>query len=351
MVSAALIFNCGCPRPHAEVNQTVDGKLETGDDLNSTVLPSAKRELALNCAGGPTSLAFSPDSNFLAVGVAGDDESNASLVSIYSTTDWSKQRDIEFKDVIPDVCFSPDGTKLAACGFNGHVCVWLVSDSSIVCEFARGTPLSVALSFSRDSQQIAVSGTNDATLISATTGEKIRSWHVDDGLVYGLAFSPTSDVVATCGHLHAFALWNSTDGKNVRTVSVGQGTLISFSPSGQRIAANYLPQRDLGGGRKILSSRSVLLIADGRTGTKIHSVPFEMESLSALAFTADGRFLALGSQYSKLEFFNVETGKLVGNVSVATEGVTAIALSLDGRWMATASEHGTTVEIWKLSTN
>jgi WD40 repeat protein len=310
---------------------------------------SAKLAQTLNLDGTPRSLAFSPDSQRLAVGLGLGDDARNSTICVFATNTWSKERDVSFDDVQPCVRFSPDNALIAACGFGGKVHVWRASDGGNVCKFSRG-PISRALDFSPDSNRIAVSGTNDATIINAETGERMQSWHVASGLINGLAYSPQAEVVATCGHLHAVALWNPQNGKQLFSNSAGQGIFLAFAPNGRFVATVYCPQTDLGGGRSIKSSNSILQMVDTSSHAVLYDRELPNEPLGAISFTADGWHLAIGTRNASVRLLNARTGEAVAQLPVNTQAVTAIGLSPDGQYMVTGSEHESRLEVWKLET-
>ena len=149
-----------------------------------------------------------------------------------------------------------------------------------------------SLSVSPDGQMI-VSGSNDTTVrLWRSGGAPISTWQTS-GRVRAVAFSPDGKTVATAnvaGETSTIALWN---------------------------------------------------VADGKVRLKI-DVP---DSISSIAFSPNGAFLAAGGHDGTAKIWNVQSGRLLRTLTGHQGWVNAIAFSPDSRTLASASEDGT-VKLW-----
>ncbi len=72
-------------------------------------------------------------------------------------------------------------------------------------------------------------------------------------------------------------------------------------------------------------------------------------SVSSVAFSPDGRYLASGSRDKTVRLWERETGKLVRSLEGHTDWVTSVAFSPDGRYLASGGWDNT-VRLWEWET-
>jgi len=316
-------------------------------------LPSAKRVFTLptlvttiGLKGNPYSLAFSPNSQLLAVGANGESDDQAT-VSLFSTETWEVIRDVAFDDSLPFVRFAPNGYLFGASGFGGAIRLFDVETGDERAAWSMGGPVTQGISFSSDENRLAVTGTNSVAIWSLERGEIVLKWTASIGIVNSAAFRPGSDEVATAGHGHIVNIWDSTTGESRFKQTSGQGTSLAFSPNGEFVAVLYFPQQELPGGRTAQISVGHILLMRAGDGLVLHDI--EKSEATCLGFTPDGQTLVVGGNERYLTFYDASTMQLRGRLPVATEQVTAVALSADGNYLAVASEHDRIVQIWNVS--
>ncbi|MCI0617333.1 hypothetical protein L0244_30530, partial [bacterium] len=167
------------------------------------------------------SIAFSPDSRFLAFGpfLGG--------LHLWNTDDSSPAMVWNDGQTISSIVFSPDGTTLAIDIGIDHVI-----------EFRRipdGTPLG-SLNIGGDDNADAMTFSQDNNLLAAARYGKVEIWRLSDktlihslkGIGYWInevAFSPTGNIFAT-GTLNT-AQWNGSDGKQLQSLPIHGN---AFSP-------------------------------------------------------------------------------------------------------------------------
>jgi WD40 repeat protein len=109
---------------------------------------------------------------------------------------------------------------------------------------------------------------------------------------------------------------------------------VAFSPDGRRVAGagvDFLKVWDLQTGHPVAGFRD---LGDRR---------------SAMAFSADGRFLAAGDLKGEIRLWEVGTGRAAGQFKGHATAVHGLAFSPDGRHLASASKDRT-VKVWEVAT-
>ena len=188
---------------------------------------------------------------------------------------------------------------------------------------------------SPDGSLIATTGHDGLLrLLDAVTGEE-RKLVTGDGVAQHPSFSPDGTLLA--------AAWPGDDGGLVRVIDVRTGRLVeeiswpgahalSFSPDGTRLAV-------------IASSAGAVLdVADGR---QIFVLEAGLGSLTDVAWSPDGRLIAIGRDSGAAQVHEAATGEQRTVLPGHKSWVGAVAWSPDSALLATASSDGTT-RVWAL---
>lgn len=148
------------------------------------------------------SVAFSPDGELLAVGLAkgGSSRPDYAIRLLERATGREIRRLVGHGEVVADVAFSPDGGRLLSAGNDSALILWDVAAGTEIRRLLRHTDSVVALAFHPDGR-LAVSGSTDASLIlwDTVSGEALRHYTGHTKAVLGLAFSPEGDRLFSAG--------------------------------------------------------------------------------------------------------------------------------------------------------
>ena len=107
---------------------------------------------------------------------------------------------------IPDIAYSPDGSKLATGSGDGTVIIWDTSTGAKVLTLTGHSSQIQAVSFSPDGQLLATgSEDNTAKIWDVATGQEVLSLPGSAGGVAGVAFGPW--MVAHVWWLPAMTAW------------------------------------------------------------------------------------------------------------------------------------------------
>src|SRR4030042_391873 len=219
------------------------------------------------------SITFSPDGEILAAGAIGDQ----GITELWEISSGTKIRAFE-RSSTSDLCFSPDGKILASASFtfdkislwdpstgqelnslfghgpisfspDGKILVYKGEDRTIrFWEVASGKEIHIpiqkgpigAISFSPDGKTLASSVTDNYGHYSAKLWD---AFNLTEILTLPgtppLCFSPDGKILAIGSNSYNIKLWDSSSGKEVRALKMGQFDIksISFSPNGKWLAA------------------------------------------------------------------------------------------------------------------
>ena len=218
-----------------------------------------------------------------------------------------------------DVAFSPDGLSLATAGADNTARVWDLRAS-------LATPDSPA-------RLVIAGGVNQRSSLSSQPG--IRQ----------VAFSPDGTRLLTAGADGEVILWDIATGKETGafkfepTPYSARGVVnAAFSPDGKQLAA--LTE----------GPESLVRVWDIETGNKVFEASrhVEMDANFALAYSPDGKRLAISGLNITLTIYDILSGKVTNTISGYKSAVMGIGINKDGSMLATSHADGT-VKVWNLA--
>lgn len=194
-------------------------------------------------------------------------------------------------------------------------------------------------------------GSKDRGLVGANTGLVcLATFGRQAGGVNAVAFCPTRPLLATCGNDNTVVLWNVDDPSGPTLVGTMKSHrhrvhTVAFSPDGLTLATRGA-DRDVD--IWVLSSASK---PSRDFSVSVGGDPERFSGTHALAFSPNGRFLAVGGERAtvlKLPIRMFSKNKL----ATLDEGhwhVTAVAFSPNGRLLAIRSTETSAVDLWDMS--
>ena len=209
------------------------------------------------------------------------------------------------------LAISPDGLTLASGDRNGSIKLWDAKTGQST-HLLRGHATAVyALGFSPDGKVLASGGHDNAVkLWNVATGQLLQTLSGHTNRLYAVAFSPDGRTLASSGLYQQVNLWDSQTGqllKTLPTFPTGASFRVSslaFSPDGKSLAGGVIPLlNDVGG----------VLLWDVATGARRTHLK-EASDVSSVAFNADGRIVAAGTQESSVGLWDAASGKFLANL-------------------------------------
>ncbi|MGH8908290.1 MAG: hypothetical protein ACRD0K_17725 [Egibacteraceae bacterium] len=301
------------------------------------------RQLAARASANLDQQALSLLLSLESLRVAPTDEGRASLLqALLEPPRESARLTTGDTNLIFDVAFSPDSTKLVSASADKTVRLWDVATGAPIGQPLTGhTDFVYGVAFSPDGRMIASAGGIDKTvrLWDAATGAPIGqplTGHTH--AVWGVAFSPDGRMIASAGE--TVRLWNVATGDPIGEPLTGHtgGVLgVAFSPDGTKLASaggdGFVRLWDVATGAPIGE------LLGGHTGW-----------VREVAFSPDGKTLASVADDATVRLWDVAAGAPIGQPLTGHIGaVNGVAFSPDGTKLASASNDGS-VRFWDAAT-
>ena len=254
-----------------------------------------------------TTLAFSPDGSMLA---STNDNETIQLWDMNTGTSLST---FNVKGGISQLVFSPDRKTLAVEGRDANLRLWDIPTRDL-CTTITGYMDSVeALAYSPDR----------TTLASGHWGGEIRVWNTTTGTylsiltenkndaLKALAFSPNGKILASSSEWPDIVqLWDVNTGRQLSVTEAHLSTFKKLFPSADFIEALSKDGSTLAGIRGDMGNR--IALTDVATGHEF-LLTDQAESVTALAFSPDGRTLASGSAFGTILFWDLTAERTDAN--------------------------------------
>ncbi len=242
--------------------------------------------------------------------------------------------------------YSPDGGRLAVGGNWGTVYVLAPARRETVCQPpAPGWPVQ-ALAFSPDGTELAVSvgrssygGEGNTTFWDARTGEARGTLPPYPVRARCLAYSPDGRHLAAALRDKSIVLYDARTREPKRELSAGRPghfwlvSSLGFSPDSQSLAA---------------VDHQGAVHRWALVGEEDHRVLGQTGSESTVAFSPDGTVLASAGSQGVLRFFSHPEGRELAAFRWHGESITALAVSSDGQWLATGGPDRV-IKLWPWS--
>ena len=196
------------------------------------------------------------------------------------------------------------------------------------------------IAFSPDGNQLATAGYDRIIqLWNPASGEKLRTLKGHNGAVYGIAFSPDGRVLGSAGGDSSVKLWNTSDGQRLDTFGqpTGEQFLTAFTPDSQFVIA--------GGADKQI--RLWRWVSRDKAGINpLERVRFAHEDeITDLAIDPSGTRLATASADRTVKVWSLPALEPLQTIGSQADVVSALVFNADGRALHVGRMDGSTEKI------
>jgi len=237
------------------------------------------------------------------------------------------------------IAFAADGKTVVSGGGDHTIVVWDVGNYKPVAVLTGHKRRIRCLQFSPVMDVILASGGGEVSdgelkLWNLKEQRLVADLPVGKTEVMSLGFSADGTRLFTAGWSQFVSIWDVITTRRRGNVRTSFGDIVSFvavSPHDETIAVDGKQ------GLVFLQDTEKILDVDNPTEATRHVLADHKQNISALGFSADGRFLATGSEDQRCVVWDVQTGKRVQEIDTQNGPVTAVGLSPDGKWLVTAN--------------
>jgi WD40 repeat protein len=185
----------------------------------------------------PTSFDWSSDGKYLALG-------SKLGVCIYSTENWEPKINLLYKfEIIKDLEFSPDDSKLATAVFEDTIHIWDCKDWKLLEQFKAHDDSIRNIAWSPDSSMLASASWDETVKIwDTSTWELKHEITIHTDWVGGISWSPDGTRLATGSWDDTVVIWDTSTWTVIQTIhdEYSQNDLVRWNYDGSYIATNQL---------------------------------------------------------------------------------------------------------------
>lgn len=304
-------------------------------------------------------VAFTDDNKLLAAGFVSREKTQ--ILVLDATTGKVLQTLAGHKEAIDAAQFNAKATQIASVGWDAAVRVWEVATGNSLAELKGHKRGINSVSWSQDGKRLVSANPREFKLWDGEKKELLVDLGGENSGARLVTMSPDGKLVVAISREGNAQLWDVEKKSSVMTFDLsttpvakqksGSGndapaaTVISDGSEPEAIQA-LAYSRD---GKWLAIARedgriTLRRAADG----KVHRDLAAFEDVAAsVAFSPDSRLLASGSFEKLIKIWNVESGELVAQLSGHTNWVFAVAFSPDSKMLASAS-YDKTIKLWSL---
>ncbi|HYM11783.1 MAG TPA: WD40 repeat domain-containing protein, partial [Bryobacterales bacterium] len=283
-----------------------------------------------------TALAFSPDGKTLAVSAYRE-------IVLHSPDGSAAPRRLAgVSERLLSLAFSKDGSTLAAGGGTparfGEIQIWDVAAGTLRRSVMISNDTVFGASLSPDGARIAAGCTdNTVRIIDASSGAELHKVSTHENWVLGTVFSVDGKQIVSVGRDRAAKLTDAASGAFLENINLLRGELAAVArhPSknvvviGGEDRTPYVYQMERPKNMKIADDSTLIRKLDRQNG-----------AIFALAWSPDGRRIAVAGAAPEVNIYDADTGQRIAACKGHTAGIYTVAFSADSNVLATGGFDG-----------
>jgi WD40 repeat protein len=240
------------------------------------------------------------------------------------------------------VAFSPDGELVATCSDDGTARLWQVRNGDRLVVLKPQVGMLTALAFSPDGETLATG--MQTVVVFRIVGRTVRrSLYGHDDHVHNVTFHPLQGYLASGGADHNVFFWDVTDGRRLRRWfghPRKMASVLAFSPDGRFLAVGPTSYRN------IPETDQTVKVWETQTGSLFRSLEGHQADIASLGFSRDGSRLAAGGLDGRVVVWDVEAGKVAEAILENDSGpALGVAYRDEGRQLVIGHQSGL-LKVW-----
>jgi small GTP-binding protein len=241
------------------------------------------------------------------------------------------------EDVIWQIAWSPDGTRLASASADKTICIWNVQTTQLLHTIKGHTDNVFCVAWSPDGTRLA-SASKDKTvrIWDAQTAQLLHTIKGHTNYVYYVAWSPDGTRLASASRDKTIRIWDAQTARLLHTLEGHTASVycVAWSPDRSRLAS--------------ASRDETVRIWDAQTAQLLHTLEGHNDFVNCVVWSPDGSLLASSSGDRTIHIWNSSTMQSIMTLEGHNDFVDSFSFSNDDYFLASRSGDGK-VDIWNTS--